>query len=160
MSNISDHLQEINERGTWLLGIQIKSWSWVITIFIINFLGDSGYPLKPWLLTPIERAAEGTPEARYTSAHIHVRNCIERCNGVLKSRFRCLLKHRVLHYSPLQAAKIIYSCCVLHNILIQNNVEVDEDLENEDNAIIHNNNVNILAAKRRIRAQLIRNNFM
>lgn len=30
-------------------------------------------------------------------------------------RFRCLLRHRTLHYHPTVAAKIIIACCVLHN---------------------------------------------
>ncbi|KAK4887387.1 hypothetical protein RN001_003658 [Aquatica leii] len=84
-------------------------------------VSDSGYPLQPWLLTPIENAAEDSPEGRYTRSHIRTRNVVEKCNGVLKNRFRCLLKHRALHYNPTKAAKIIYSCCVLHNILIKNN---------------------------------------
>lgn len=81
-------------------------------------LGDSGYPLEPWLLTPIENAANNTPEGRYTLAHARARNCIERCFGSLKQRFRCLLKHRVLHYDPVKAANIIYSCAVLHNFAV------------------------------------------
>ncbi|XP_050339006.1 putative nuclease HARBI1 [Bactrocera neohumeralis] len=63
-------------------------------------LGDQGYPLEPWLLTPV-----GTPnthkEQKYNKLHGSARNCIERAFGVLKSRFRCLLKHRVLHYSGI-----------------------------------------------------------
>lgn len=54
-------------------------------------LGDSGYPLQPWLLTAVLNAAENSPEARYNSTHASARNCIERCIGTLKGRFRCLL---------------------------------------------------------------------
>ncbi|GLV38132.1 hypothetical protein CBL_10099 [Carabus blaptoides fortunei] len=56
-----------------------------------------------------------------------------RCNGVLKMRFRCLLKHRVLHYAPTMASKIINACTVLHNMCIKNNLpNVEEDLEDVD----------------------------
>ncbi|KAJ8909334.1 hypothetical protein NQ315_017194, partial [Exocentrus adspersus] len=48
-----------------------------------------------------------TPEFRFNTAFKRARSTIERCNGLLKSRFRCLLKHRVLHYSPTTAAKIV-----------------------------------------------------
>lgn len=92
------------------------------------------------MLTPIEGAQENTPEGRYTTAHIRVRNSIERCNGVLKMRIRCLLKHRVLHYGPVKAAQIIYSCCVLHNILIEQNIEPDDhylDLNGLEDNIQH-----------------------
>ncbi|VEN55297.1 unnamed protein product [Callosobruchus maculatus] len=30
---------------------------------------DCGYPLRPWLLTPIVNAEPGTPEQHYTRAH-------------------------------------------------------------------------------------------
>ncbi|KAK9708080.1 DDE superfamily endonuclease [Popillia japonica] len=52
-------------------------------------IGDSGYGLQPWLLTPIENANPDSPEGRYTAQHIAARNNIERCFGVLKQRFRC-----------------------------------------------------------------------
>jgi hypothetical protein len=52
-------------------------------------LGDAGYPLQPFLLTPIVGAEPGTPQARYTAAHTPTRNCVERCIGVLKAYFRC-----------------------------------------------------------------------
>ncbi|KAK9745262.1 DDE superfamily endonuclease [Popillia japonica] len=41
-------------------------------------IGDSGYPLQPYLLTPVLNAAPGTPEANYNAAHATARNIIER----------------------------------------------------------------------------------
>lgn len=90
-------------------------------------LGDSGYPLQPWLLTPILNAEENTPEWHYTRAHMHTRNVIERVIGVLKQRFRCTHRHRTLHYSPVIASKIIYSCAFLHNLCINHNIEAEND---------------------------------
>ncbi|XP_072934991.1 uncharacterized protein [Epargyreus clarus] len=81
-------------------------------------LGDSGYPLRPWLLTPILDAAPGSRDEIYTQRHLKARNCIERCFGLLKSRWRCLLKHRTLHYHPVKAGKIVLACSVLHNMAI------------------------------------------
>lgn len=108
-------------------------------------LGDSGYPLEPWLMTPILDVDENTPEGRYTTAHCRARNSIERCIGLLKSRFRCLLKHRTLQYDPIIAGKIINTCVVLHNICIRNNVLLEEPIENEeeDNFIACNENYNM-----------------
>ena len=48
-------------------------------------LGDSGYPLKRWLMTPV--IAEITAqERRYNEKHTQTRNIVERCIGVLKRR--------------------------------------------------------------------------
>jgi len=84
------------------------------------------------MMTPVIDAIKGSPEAEYNRKQIRCRSLIGQCNGVLKMRFRCLLKHRVLHYSPSTASKIIYTCAVLHNMCINENVPLyinDEDLE-------------------------------
>lgn len=51
--------------------------------------------------------------------------------GVLKMRFRCINKERVLRYSPYKAGQIINCCGVLHNICVMGNVPLDEDNEEE-----------------------------
>ncbi|XP_049697658.2 putative nuclease HARBI1 [Helicoverpa armigera] len=79
-------------------------------------LGDSGYPLRVNMMTPILNTVEGTPEHNYYKLHVTARNTVERCIGVLKARFRCLIAERALHYDPITAGKIINACCVLHNI--------------------------------------------
>lgn len=83
-------------------------------------------------MTPILNVAAGSPEERYNTAQTSIRSLIERCNGVLKNRFRCLLKHRVLHYSPERASRIINACVVLHNIRIRNKVQLILE-DNEEN---------------------------
>ncbi|XP_050309680.1 putative nuclease HARBI1 [Anthonomus grandis grandis] len=95
-------------------------------------IGDSGYPLQPWLMTPFHNPAINTPEGRFNDIHARARNCIERCNGVLKSRFRCLLRERVLRYSPEKVGKIVNACSILHNICIAANLELDENIVNEE----------------------------
>ncbi|KAG8222557.1 hypothetical protein J437_LFUL016758, partial [Ladona fulva] len=89
-------------------------------------LGDSGYALEPWLLTPLPHAEAGTPEYRYSQAHCRARNVVERLFGVLKGRWRCLLREMVLHYQPERAAKIVLACAVLHNIILHHRLPLPE----------------------------------
>ncbi|XP_008178347.1 putative nuclease HARBI1 [Acyrthosiphon pisum] len=95
---------------------------------------DSGYPLLQWLLTPISNPTTEA-EAFYNKRQMSTKSVIERCNGVLKMRFRCFLKDRTLHYKPEKASSIINACIVLHNMCITNNIElIDEpDIQGLDN---------------------------
>ncbi|XP_029346116.1 putative nuclease HARBI1 isoform X1 [Acyrthosiphon pisum] len=134
-------------------------------------LGDSGYGLRPWLLTPLTEYQPNTPEARYNTWLCRARSLIERCNGVLKMRFRCLLKHRVLHYAPEKASSIINACTVLHNICIGNNLPIidnDGEFEENDYGILNNTAINEpnatranteLIAGKRMQQQIINSYF-
>lgn len=51
------------------------------------------------------------------------RMIIERCIGVIKMRFRCILNERRLRYHPTKASRIFISCVVLHNLLILNGID-------------------------------------
>ncbi|CAI6373074.1 unnamed protein product [Macrosiphum euphorbiae] len=68
----------------------------------------------------------------YNRRQMSTRSIIERCNGVLKMRFRCLLRDRTLHYKPEKASSIINACVVLHNMCITNNVPMPDDPNIED----------------------------
>ncbi|KAM7299918.1 putative nuclease HARBI1 isoform X1 [Ixodes scapularis] len=85
----------------------------------MRMLGDSGYALEPWLITPVPGAhTTSTASGRFNKAHSSMRSVVERCIGLLKSKFRCLQRHRALHYHPTTAAAIITACAVLHNICL------------------------------------------
>lgn len=44
-------------------------------------LGDSGYPLEPWLMTPYRLPMEGSPESKFNDVHSAARSVNERCIG-------------------------------------------------------------------------------
>lgn len=58
-----------------------------------------------------------------------VRQIIERCIGLLKVRFRCILGERVLRYSPSKVGIITYACATLHNFLISNRFNILRDID-------------------------------
>lgn len=74
-----------------------------------------------------------------------------------------MLKDRVLHSAPPFAAKIIYCCGILHNVLRQWNI-VDEDIEIEfDDLWANENDVeeeNLFQQGQRTRNQVIERHFM
>lgn len=90
-----------------------------------RLLGDSGYGLEPFLITPFKNVLAGTREHFFNKKHTSGRNIIERTIGVLKSRFRCL--QGTLIYSPQKVTKIINVCCALHNICREFKLEWEED---------------------------------
>ncbi|XP_049272061.1 putative nuclease HARBI1 [Rhipicephalus sanguineus] len=94
-------------------------------------LGDSGYPLEPWLMIPVPGHPRGvSPECLYNKELSSMRHVVERCIGMLKSRFRCLQRYRTLFYSPDRAGAIVSACASLHNIALEEGEPVfDEDVD-------------------------------
>lgn len=54
-------------------------------------LGDSGFPLKPCLITPVLNAQSQAQE-RYNAKHAKTRVVVERAFGVMKCRLRLLFR--------------------------------------------------------------------
>ncbi|RVE40940.1 hypothetical protein evm_014409 [Chilo suppressalis] len=100
-SHINNYLQTLHQSGesVWLLG-------------------DSGYPQRPWLMTPYSNPAAGSAAETYNNVHSIARVVIENTFGRLKNRWRCVCKDRVLHYKPEKCAQIIIACSVLHNLAL------------------------------------------
>jgi len=91
-------------------------------------LGDSGYMLRNWLLTPVLHVRSRKDET-YNTAHCGTRCTIERCIGVLKRRWHCL--HTELRIAPHKACEVICACVVLHN-------RATEFYGNDNNDVEHN----------------------
>ncbi|XP_050321016.1 putative nuclease HARBI1 [Bactrocera neohumeralis] len=125
-------------------------------------LGDAGYPLESFLLTPYRTPEEGSVEAKFNLAHSRCRNIIERAIGLLKSRWRCLLGARELYYSPQKAAKIFNVCVMLHNLCIHfkdqfaDIVEIPDCDEEESLVTMEEDNIDF-GMQRMSEAQRIRN---
>ncbi|XP_054924575.1 putative nuclease HARBI1 [Dermacentor andersoni] len=98
-------------------------------------LGDSGYPLEPWLLTPVPgHPPVHTAEGQYNTAHAAMRSVVERCIGLLKSRFRCLQRYRTLLYEPERAANIVAACAVFHNLRLSEGDESGDDSDDDSSS--------------------------
>ncbi|XP_049307360.1 putative nuclease HARBI1 [Bactrocera dorsalis] len=113
---------EGGERGCWLLG-------------------DAGYALQPYLLTPFRDPSVATPQHTFNQRHSSARNIIERTIGVLKSRFRCL--SRLLQYQPHKVVQMTNVCCALHNICKYYKVQELVEFASGDDENEHSINVEI-----------------
>ncbi|CAH1381977.1 unnamed protein product, partial [Tenebrio molitor] len=90
-------------------------------------VGDSGYPIKRYLITPL-----GTPvlpaEQLFNESQIRTRNPVERSYGVWKRRFPVLALGIRLKRNRLEA--VIIATAVLHNIACHMS-EPDPPIEEE-----------------------------
>lgn len=129
-------------------------------------LGDSGYALEPWLLTPLLQAKNETEE-RYNSAHKKTRRTVENAIGLLKGVWLCLHSQGGdLCYKPKKVCEIVISCCILHNIrrslkLNEDDIEFDsENLFYETSEIVSESTSNTLRSEgQHVRKQLIESRF-
>ncbi|CAC5380115.1 HARBI1 [Mytilus coruscus] len=117
-------------------------------------LGDSGYPLKVWLITPLANPSN-PQEQRFNNSHCKTRNIVERAFGVLKQRFRCLHKTGgALSYRPERSTNIIETCFRLHNLAVEKNIPLNLD---QPLPILHNDHIN---QQQNIAAQALRNQII
>ncbi|KAH6920599.1 hypothetical protein HPB50_028414 [Hyalomma asiaticum] len=79
-------------------------------------LGDSAYPLMPWLMTPFRDNESSFPSWKksFNKRHSQQRVSIENTFGLLKQHFRRL--YLVDAKSVQQCCYIVMAACVLHNV--------------------------------------------
>jgi hypothetical protein len=94
---------------------------------LMYYLGDAGYALTWWCLTPyrgvryhLKEWALGNrkpqnPRELFNLRHSSLRNVIERVFGILKKRFSILTL--MTSYSIEKQVKIVKSCFYLHNFI-------------------------------------------
>ncbi|KAB0805325.1 hypothetical protein PPYR_02295 [Photinus pyralis] len=91
-----------------------------------HILGDSAYKCSNYLLTPYrDNGHLSRKQKNYNFKHSSTRVYVEQTFGLLKGRFR-ILKH-VHMYNVELIPDLILACCVLHNICMKNNDEIDVD---------------------------------
>jgi hypothetical protein len=94
-------------------------------------LGDFGFPLLRWLVTPFRDYGNLTRQQKlFNKTHSICREVIERAFGMLKNRFRRLYKFEILDMALL--VDCVLAACVLHNICIAEDDEGDLAMDHED----------------------------
>lgn len=90
-------------------------------------IGDSGYPLLPYLVTPYDGKELSTSKAEFNKRHKETQLVVQRALTMLKERWRIIQgvmwrpdKHRL--------PRIILVCCLLHNIII----DIGDEMEDGD----------------------------
>lgn len=93
------------------------------SVFCLWPPGDNRYPLKKWLMTPVQ-SPESPADYRYNLAHTTTHEIVDRTFRAIQTRFRCLDGAKgYLQYSPEKCSHIIQACCVLHNISLQSGLD-------------------------------------
>ena len=129
------------------------------TVNILNseirpiILADGAYPPVRWIIKPYPHNHHLTPQERNFNKKVSSsRSTVERAFGMLKVRWRCLLKplEQMIENIP----DIIITCCVLHNICQDHGEEILEE-----NLPLLNNIIANIQQGRIVNVQNICNDF-
>ncbi|XP_044259845.1 putative nuclease HARBI1 [Tribolium madens] len=127
-------------------------------------VGDSGYAVRPFLITPLGATATRA-ENLFNECQIRTRNPIERCFGIWKRRFPALAFGIRLQRHKVEA--IVVATAVLHNMACLLNEELPPINPEEEAAVQFVNDVgneivrenNIGGVNNSVRHQLIHDYF-
>ncbi|XP_056636881.1 putative nuclease HARBI1 [Diorhabda sublineata] len=117
----------------------------------VCLLGDSGYGITPWLLTPFDESRNAR-EKNHNSTHAQERVIIERVFGQMKRRFPILSSQ--VRTPVKNVPNLVISCRVLHNVAKHFNDawEEEDGIENgvaEENVPLYNLDRNEVINRRR-----------
>ena len=121
--------------GNCLAGSYFEKWLALLpSPFIV--LADSGYVASRALVTPFKKIKGWLPAtfSRFNYYHALSRNICEKTIGVLKARFRWMLKGTQFG-SAAKYALAFAACCILHNMCIESNDDLRLDADASDAAI-------------------------
>ena len=94
-------------------------------------LGDRGYPLQTWLMTPYRNNGHLTADETFNFVLSSNRQTVERSIRLLKGRWRKL--QHIDHLNQKLIVLLIIGACVLHNVcLLHDDFDDGYMLDNDD----------------------------
>lgn len=121
----SSTLFRLCEDGERLNGNRIKlSEETEVREYIV---GDSGFPLLPWLLTPYQGKELSESKAEFNKRHLATRIVAQRALARLKDVWK-MIHGMMWRPDKHKLPRFILVCCILHNIVIDMEDEVLDEL--------------------------------
>lgn len=116
-------------------------------------IGDSAYPLLPWLVPPFRDNGYLTAQRfEFNFLHSSTRMTIESAFGYLKGNYFPSFEIFRITYNNIQfIPELITAACIMHNIAIKENYENEFFADNDfliDNAVDENYEINNLHVSR------------
>jgi hypothetical protein len=80
-----------------------------------KLIGDAAYPMRPWFYSPFKEKKEGMSKAKahWNFIQSSTRMAVERAFGILKERWRILLKR--INMPLKHVPDLVTACICLHN---------------------------------------------
>ncbi|KAK1265411.1 hypothetical protein QJS04_geneDACA011203 [Acorus gramineus] len=89
-------------------------------------VGDMGFPLLPWLITPYQGKGVSSAKSEFNKRHFATRMVAQRALVRLKNMWK-IIQGEMWRPAKHRLPRIILVCCLLHNILI----DLEDDIQDE-----------------------------